>query len=795
MGSRHMFRPLFFTLPLGLMAFFLTFLIEASPYQDQSKITALQAQAEEMGKSNIDSVLLLLEMAENLASPKTLENVQAESEWVKAKTYYALKDYVKSQQYSLTAIQKATNTQNYEVLAKAYNLMGVLEKRNGDLSLAEAHYRKSLENRQMLSDSAGMAKTLQNIANIFRDTGATDSAFIYYQRSIDIKQELKDTVSLGITITNLGVYYSEIGRYEKAIEKYNEANVFHEKTNYQKGIANNFNNIGNCYNNMGFFKLALNFYLKSLVIYRSLEDVKANEASTLHNIGLLYKRLSDLPLALEYFDKSLAIYESLDSEIDKAQVYLSVADVYLLQNSPGEALEYLKLSEEIYKDRNRTRDLAMVHHGYGIAYKQLNEYDKAKAYYQESILRKEELKDSDALGQTYNSLAIANYDTKEYAEALRNYQKAYDIGKELKLPSLIRRSLLGLSEVNQALGRSSKAYDYRLQYEVVKDSLDNVEKASQLAEIREIYESEKKDKQISQLELENEVVNAKSEANAALAQKEAANKLVFIVLAIALFVLVLIFYFYFRQRLVLTKLKINEEKESRNKEVNQLMIQQQTKTLEAMVEGQEQERKRIAKELHDHFGSLMATVKVNLTTVAANKEITPESEQQMQHLAKLVDQACIDIRSLSHSMHVGISEAFGLVSALKDLTNSISQSGKIQVSFHSSNCAEKLDSTIEITAYRVIQELVSNVLKHAKATKLTIQLTCLEDIINIIVEDNGRGFDADFLMKNSQGMGLKSLQERITELHGEFEVDSRPEKGTTVIIDLPISIEQTLLKV
>tara|TARA_R110001599_G_C12271424_1_gene661511 strand:+ start:3590 stop:5923 length:2334 start_codon:yes stop_codon:yes gene_type:complete len=777
------------------MAFFISFLINASPYQDQSRITALQAQAEEMGKDNIDSVLLLLKTAENLASPKTLENVQAESDWVKAKTYYALKDYDVSKRYSLTAIEKATKTQNYEVLAKAYNLMGVLEKRNGDLSLAEAHYRKSLENRQMLSDSAGMAKTLQNIANIFRDTGATDSAFIYYQRSIDIKLELRDTVSLGITITNLGVYYAEIGQYDKAIEKYNEANVFYEKTDYQEGIAQNFNNIGTSYNDLGFFKLALNFYLKSLIMYRSLEDVKANEASTLHNIGVLYKRLSDLPLALDYFDKSLAIYESLDSEIDKAQVYLSMADVYLLENQSERALEYLKLSEKIYKDRNRTRDLAMVHHGYGIAYKQLKDYDKAKAYYQESILMKEELKDSDVLGQTYNSLAVTNYDTKEYAEALRNYQKAYDIGKELKLPSLMRRSLLGLSEVNQALGRSSKAYDYRLQYEVVKDSLDNVEKASQLAEIREIYESEKKDKQISQLELENEVVNAKSEANAALAAKEAANKLVFIILAITLFILALIFYFYFRQRLVLTKLKINEEKESRNKEVNQLMIQQQTKTLEAMVEGQEQERKRIAKELHDHFGSLMATVKVNLTTVASNKEVTPESELQMQHLAKLVDQACVDIRSLSHSMHVGISEAFGLVPALKDLANSISQSGKIQVSFHASNCAEKLDSAIEVTAYRIVQELVSNVLKHAKATKLTLQLTCLDDIINIIVEDNGLGFDADFLMKNSQGMGLKSLQERITELHGEFEVDSRSEKGTTVIIDLPISIEQTLLKV
>ncbi|WP_323756918.1 sensor histidine kinase [Roseivirga sp.] len=773
----------------------MSFSIKAWPYQDQSKITTLQAQAEGIGKNNIDSVLLLLKKAEDLASPKTLENVQAESEWVKAKTYYALKDYGESKRYSLTAIEKATNTQNFQVLAKAYNLMGVLEKFNGDLNLAEAHYRKSLENRRMLSDSVGMSKTLQNLANIFRDQGVRDSAFIYYQRSIDIKLELKDTTSLGITITNLGVYYAEIGQYDKAIEKYNEANVFYEKTNFQEGIAKNLNNIGSCYNNTGFFKLALNFYLKSLTMYRSLDDLKLDEAHTIENVGVLYKRLSDLPLALEYFDKSLAIYESLNSEIRKASVYLHLADVYLQENSPERALEYLKLSEKIYADRGRSQDLALVHHGYGFAYKQLKDYDKAKAYYKESILRKEELKDSDDLGQTYNSLAVTNYETKEYAQALRNYQKAYDIAKELKLPTLMRKSLLGLSEVNQALGRSSKAYDYRVQYEVVKDSLNNVEKASQLAEIREIYESEKKDKQISQLELENEVVNSKSEANAALAQKEAANKLVFIILAITLFVLALIFYFYFRQRLVLTKLKVNEEKESRNKEVNQLMIQQQTKTLEAMVEGQEQERKRIAKELHDHFGSLMATVKVNLTTVAANKEVTPESEKQMNTLAKLVDQACVDIRSLSHSMHVGISETFGLVPALKDLAKSISQSGKIHVSFHSSNCSEKLDSSIEVTAYRVVQELVSNVLKHAKATKLTLQLTCLDDIINIIVEDNGRGFDADFLMKNSQGMGLKSLQERIAELHGEFEVDSRPEKGTTVIIDLPISIEQTLLKV
>ena len=785
---------LVFQIPLsylffGLMVFLFPTLSNA--HQEQPKIKALQAQAEAIGKNNIDSVLLLLNKAEEMSNSKNLDYVKAESEWVKSKSYYSLKEYDNAERFALEGIQLAQKSGNFEVLAKTHNLMGVLEKRKGDLNLAEHHYRKSLENRQLLVDSSGMAKTLQNLGNIFRDKGLTDSAFTYYQRSIDIKSNLGDTVSLAITITNLGTYYFEIGRYEKAIEKFNEASAYYMANNYEQGIAGNLNNIGSAYNNLGYFKLALAAYLKSISMQKKL-GLEAEEARTLHNIGMLYKRLNDVPLALEYFNKSLSIYEELNNEIGMAQVYLGLADAYLIDNSPQYALELLKLSEDIYASKGRERDLILVHHGYGIAYAKLRDYPKAKAYYQESILKKEEDQDFDELGNIYNSLAVANFETKEFNTALRNYQKAYGIGKELKLPKVMRASLLGLSEVNEALGRLDRAYDFRLQYEVVKDSLDNVEKSRQLAEIREIYESEKKDKQISQLELENEVVNAKSEANAALAAKRATDTLILIITASAFFILAVTLYFYFRQRLQLSKLLVREEKEARNKEVNQLLVQQQTKTLEAMVEGQERERIRIAKELHDHFGSLMAAVKVNLTTVLSNNAVNPENESQMATLSMLVDQACEDIRSLSHSMHVGISDTFGLVPALKDLTSSITQAGKIKVSFHASNCSERLDSVIEITTYRIVQELVSNVLKHAKATKLTIQLTCLDDILNIIVEDNGTGFNAAFLTKNAEGIGLKGLQERISSLNGDFEVDSRPEKGTTVIIDLPISVEQNL---
>tara|TARA_R100000005_G_scaffold95903_1_gene79417 strand:- start:5783 stop:8182 length:2400 start_codon:yes stop_codon:yes gene_type:complete len=794
MGSGNFFSLLIFRLGLGLIVLLISSSLYGFTPQDQSRIKQLQEDADRIGKNNLDSVLLLLKMAEDLAIKEDIQKVQAENAWIKAKTYYSLRDYAQSQKIGEQAIKIATPIKHFQVLGDAHNLLGLLIKREGRTDSAIDEYKLSLKYKELLSDSLGIAKTLQNMGLAFRALELHDSALVYYQKSIDIKSVLNDTLSLAKTISNLGTYYFDVGKYQTAIEKFQEAVKIYSKGNHQEDLARNYNNVGSAYLRLGYYQLALNFYLKALDEYRAL-GLKLEEGNTYYNIGALHSYMSNIPEALNYYLESLRIYESMDNDLDKADVFLGLGEVYLKDNNPEDALKYYKMSEDLYIKKGRPGDLALVQHGYGKAYAQLEQYQKAKAYYQETILRKKEQNDVNDLGNVYNSLAVTNYKAKEYNEALINYKKGLEIAEELKLPALTRGSLIGLSEVYEALGDSKRAYQYRLQYETVKDSLDNVEKSRQLAEIREIYESEKKDEQISQLELENQVVNAKSEANAALAAKEAANKLVFIILAIALFVLALIFYFYFRQRLVLTKLKVNEEKESHNKEVNQLMVQQQTKTLEAMVEGQEQERKRIAKELHDHFGSLMATVKVNLTTVASNKEVTPESELQMQHLAKLVDQACVDIRSLSHTMHVGISEAFGLVPALKDLTNSISQSGKIQVSFHASNCAEKLDSTIEITAYRVIQELVSNVLKHAKATKLTIQLTCLEDIINIIVEDNGRGFDADFLMKNSQGMGLKSLQERITELHGEFEVDSRSEKGTTVIIDLPISIEQTLLKV
>uniref|UniRef100_UPI004048793D tetratricopeptide repeat-containing sensor histidine kinase n=2 Tax=Roseivirga sp. TaxID=1964215 RepID=UPI004048793D len=791
MRSCNFLSLLIFHSWLGLIVLLTPSSLHAFFPQNQPKIKELQEEADRIGKNNLDSVLLLLKMADDLAPKKDTQKIQAENSWIKAKTYYGLRDYSESKKFGELAIRMANSAKHYQVLADAHNLLGILIKREGRVDSAIDEYRLSLKYKELLSDSLGIAKTLQNIGLAYRELELHDSALVYYQKSIDIKSGLNDTISLAKTISNLGTYYGDVGQYQTALTKFQEAIKIYSKGNYQEDLARNYINVGISYRRLGYYQLALKFYLKGLDVYRSL-GLKLEEGKSYYNIGALYSGMSNIPEALNYYSESWRIYESMDNDLDKADLFLGLGEVHLKDNNPDEALKFFKMSEDIYVKRGKPSDLALVQHGYGRAYALLEQYPKAKAYYQETILKQKELSGTNELGNVYNSLAVTNYRAKEYNEALSNYRKGLEIAQELKLPALIRGSLLGLSEVYEALGNSKRAYQYRLQYETVKDSLDNIEKSRQIAELREVYESEKKDEQITQLELENEVVNAKSEANAALADKQRSEKLIFVITALALFVLAITLYFYFRQRLALTKLKVREEKEGHIKAVNELMVQQQTKTLEAMVEGQEKERKRIAKELHDHFGSLMAAVKVNLTAVAENNFITIENSDQMKNLSVLVDKACEDIRSLSHSMNIGISENFGLLPALKDLAYSISQSERIQVQFHASNFHQELDLATEVTAYRLVQELVSNALKHAKASKITIQLTCLDNILNLIVEDNGVGFDADHLMENSLGIGLKSIQGRIADMQGDFQVDSRIGKGTTVIIDLPVTSELAL---
>jgi signal transduction histidine kinase len=206
-----------------------------------------------------------------------------------------------------------------------------------------------------------------------------------------------------------------------------------------------------------------------------------------------------------------------------------------------------------------------------------------------------------------------------------------------------------------------------------------------------------------------------------------------------------------------------------------------------MFESQEKERQRIANELHDNLGSLLATLKFNFQNLKRQKEVLEDKENQLfEKTDSLIDEAYQEVRNISHLKNLGVIGSHGLEIAVKKMAEKMSILKKLTINVIPFGLNERLENQKEITIFRMIQELCTNIIKHSHATEVNIYLTQHNKTdINIIIEDNGRGFDIKTIV-SKDGIGLKSIEKKVEQMGGTFTIDSVINKGTTIIIDLPI---------
>ncbi|WP_350284241.1 ATP-binding protein [uncultured Croceitalea sp.] len=232
-----------------------------------------------------------------------------------------------------------------------------------------------------------------------------------------------------------------------------------------------------------------------------------------------------------------------------------------------------------------------------------------------------------------------------------------------------------------------------------------------------------------------------------------------------------------------TKKRLLAEQEAllKQQRVDNLLKAQELVSIDAMIEGQEKERQRVANELHDDLGSLMATIKLHFDKANSSK-----TDPAMQHAQKLLEEAYQKVRSIAHHKNSGVMSDQGLLPAIKKMATVISETNALQVTVEDFGMGERLENSLELNLFRMVQELVANTIKHAEASKVTIQLTQHEDNLNIIVEDNGKGFERSQVDTSNTGMGLTTIEKRVEHLEGNFTVDSIPGKGTSILIDIPV---------
>lgn len=218
-----------------------------------------------------------------------------------------------------------------------------------------------------------------------------------------------------------------------------------------------------------------------------------------------------------------------------------------------------------------------------------------------------------------------------------------------------------------------------------------------------------------------------------------------------------------------------------------LMKQGELASLDAMLEGQESERRRLAKEIHDGIGPLLSALRLNIENVHHRiPPGDPKLEKSVGNVTELLHTIAQEIRNVSHALMPSVLLDFGLVSALENLCQKADEGQQVHVHFFHSGLTKRLEQNTELSLYRIAQELLNNSLKYAQAQTITLQLIQHPDSILLMVEDDGIGFDKEAMKQNhSEGIGLRNVQTRVKFLGGTFSLDTRPGRGVVATIDIP----------
>lgn len=512
------------------------------------------------------------------------------------------------------------------------------------------------------------------------------------------------------------------GKHDAALKIYMEGLKMAEKEQLHEQIAAICNEIGTLLKKNKALPAALNYYIRALN-EAVLINNNAQIANSHNNIGLIYEEQGSFTKALKQYQQSLAYYQKAKEKLGESYSFEYIGYVYgLIKNYPL-AIKNLELSLKLRKE---------IKDNYGVA---ISLIELTEVY----------------RNQGNFSLAI------DYAK------QAIAFTKRINYPDMLQQGYLLLSQLYEHQKDFDKAYEAHKNYVVVKDSIFNAVKSQQINELETKYESKQKAQKIILLNKENTIQKLK------LTQREG---IIFIISVMFLLVMLVGYLIY------------NRYKTRQKRRLQEEVIHQQDLATKAVLNAEENERKRIAEELHDGLGQMFSAVKLNLSALSDQLSFADEHSKKMyKKTLNLVDESCKEVRVISHQMAPNLLLKAGLTSAVRDFIGKI-DARKLKVNLTTFGLQERLDHNIEIVLYRVMQEAVNNVIKHAGANKLDIQLTKDSEGINAMIEDNGQGFDIAQVEK-FDGIGLKNIRSRVTFLKGTVDFSSSPGEGTLIAIFIP----------
>lgn len=598
---------------------------------------------------------------------------------------------------------------------------------------------------------------------------------------------------------NLGQQY-ESSETELAKHYYRKAGAISEKIGYRPGILKYIFNYTFVLNMQGRYDSSLALNSRAVEVARVLND-SLLLGKAIFNTGTSYRLLTQYENAIISYEEGRKIFSGIGDSLLIARINDIMQLLYFDLGNYDKAISYGENAVKWLRTIDDPVWLGSTLSNLGLSYSNKGEHNRARGIWMEalSIGRKIgnlEMEATPLLNLADLELKVGNYGRlrEYYGRALSLYtkldatagmaislrglaidalfRKDFGAAKDYGLRSLEitdkngllaerEKTLEALSQICFASGELEAGHKYFKEAAIVSDSLNNERIRRKMVEFETKYEVSVKD---AQIKLQQAEIRRKSTINYILVGG-----------ALSLLVISLLSYRNYKQKRDLDRRRIME-----------LERENLLAATEAVLKGEEQERTRLAKDLHDGLGGMLSGIKYSMNTMKGNLIMTAENAQAFERSMDMLDSSINEMRRVAHNMMPEVLVKFGLDAALTEFCNGVTESGALQVKYQSFNVAGyEMDQTTAITLYRVVQELVNNALKHASARKVIVQLSRKDGRLSLEVEDDGVGFDTAILDK-VKGIGWTNIRNRVGFLKGVLDVRSEAGKGTSVHIELNV---------
>jgi len=573
----------------------------------------------------------------------------------------------------------------------------------------------------------------------------SDSAIFYLETALELCKDLKNIEKRVSILFSLATATIRSGDFIHAIEYCNQAKELSLTNKLINDYVKSIIYTGNVYRVVGLTSEALNILLDLHYNNNELKSQSAENYLALnYYLALCYSQIGEIKKSKKYLKLNLI----KNKEFETLKLVGSFILFSNLSSKPDTIRRYLNEAEKLLnKHPDANYEFVAILSRKAILNKALGNLKESKVQYIEAIKIAQTQGYRSYLSNLYNNYAYQLMAENNMDSAAIVLQQALTISQQIEDNDLEASVLDSYSDYYKAIGSYAKALEYKNNSVDKRNEYRRKQQIQQSLFLSTVFETEQKEKEI--IEQESKINQFQAILFATIA---------FIVFLLAILV-------YYRQKSAVRKARLLTVEREKSLEV-----------ADALIEGQDTERKCLAMDLHDGLGARLGALRFKIDNYFGS---TPHYEE----ITSDVDKIGKNIRELSHRMLPTQLEELGLIPSLQNLFNSINQSEVFHIELET-DITDRMTSKMETNIYYLIYELINNALKHSGGNEIFVQLLNHDDSINLSVEDNGKGFDP---VKTSDGLGLMNIKQRVAYLSGEIHVDTQTSQGTLFMIEIPIN--------